>query len=226
VHARGAEMVALAAAAFGASLVHGSAIGADEESPSLYARSKAMGEKLVLAAMPEAVIMRPSIVFGPEDSFFNRFAAMARISPFLPLIGGGLTRFQPVFVGGVAAAIAAAVDGTAKAGTTYELGGPEIRTFRELMEYMLAVIERRRLLLPIPFPVASMQASFLGLLPKPLLTTDQVTLLKRDNVVSGEALREGRTLKDLGIDPIAMEAVVPSYLWRYRKAGQFSRRAA
>jgi NADH dehydrogenase len=219
-------LVALAAAAFGASLVHGSAIGADEESPSHYARSKAMGEKLVLSALPEAVIVRPSIVFGPEDSFFNRFASMARISPFLPLIGGGHTRFQPVFVGDVAAAITAAVDGTAKPGTTYELGGPEIRTFRKLMEYMLAVIERRRLLLPIPFPIASMQASFLGLLPKPLLTTDQVALLQRDNVVSGEAKREGRTLKDLGIDPTTMEAVVPSYLWRYRKAGQFSRRAA
>jgi len=226
VHARGAEKVALAAAAFGAPLVHGSAIGADPESPSLYARSKAMGEKLVLAAMPEAVIVRPSIVFGPEDSFFNRFASMARFSPLLPLVGGGHTRFQPVFVGDVAAAIAAAVDGAAKPGTIYELGGPEIQSFRELMEYMLAVIERRRLLLPMPFPVASAMASFLGLLPKPLLTTDQVALLQRDNVVSGEARREGRTLKDLGIDPIAMETVVPSYLWRYRKAGQFSRRPA
>jgi NADH dehydrogenase len=226
VHARGAEAVALAAAAFGASLVHGSAIGADEESPSLYARTKAMGEKLVLAAMPEAVILRPSIVFGPEDSFFNRFASLARFSPVLPLIGGGHTRFQPVFVGDVAAAIAAAVDGTAKPGTIYELGGPEILSFRELMEYTLAVIERRRLLLPILFPLASLQASFLGLMPKPLLTTDQVALLQRDNVVSGEALRQGRTLKDLGLDPVAMEVVVPTYLWRYRKAGQFSRRAA
>jgi NADH dehydrogenase len=226
VHARGAEAVALAAAAFGASLVHGSAIGADPESPSLYARSKSMGEKLVLAAMPEAVIMRPSIVFGPEDSFFNRFASLARFSPVLPLIGGGATRFQPVFVGDVAAAIAAAVDGSAKPGTIYELGGPEIRSFRELMEYTLAVIERRRLLLPLPFPLASLQASVLGLMPRPLLTTDQVELLKRDNVVSGEAQRQGRTLKDLGIDPVALEAVVPSYLWRYRKAGQFSRRAA
>jgi NADH dehydrogenase len=226
VHARGAEAVALAAAAFGASLVHGSAIGADPESPSLYARSKSMGEKLVLAAMPEAVIMRPSIVFGPEDSFFNRFASLARFSPVLPLIGGGATRFQPVFVGDVAAAIAAAVDGSAKPGTIYELGGPEIRSFRELMEYTLAVIERRRLLPPLPFPLASLQASVLGLMPKPLLTTDQVELLKRDNVVSGEAQRQGRTLKDLGIDPVALEAVVPSYLWRYRKAGQFSRRAA
>jgi NADH dehydrogenase len=226
VHARGAETVALAAAAFGASLVHGSAIGADENSPSLYARSKAAGEKLALAAVPGATIMRPSIVFGPEDSFFNRFAALARISPFLPLIGGGLTRFQPVFVGDVATAIAEAVDGRAKPGAIYELGGPEVRTFKELMEFTLATIERRRLLLPIPFPLARLQATFLGLMPKPLLTRDQVALLKQDNVVSGEAKRQGRTLQDLGIEPISMETVVPYYLWRFRKAGQFSGRLA
>ena len=222
VHARGAETVARTAAALGASLVHISAIGADENSPSLYARTKAMGEKLVLAAVPSAAIMRPSIMFGPEDSFFNRFAAMARISPVLPLIGGGSTRFQPVFAGDVAIAIADAVDGKTKPGTIYELGGPEIRTFRELMEFMLATIGRRRLLLPIPFPLAKLQASVLGLLPKPLLTTDQVELLKRDNIVSEAAIRDGRTLEGLGIDPIAIEAVVPSYLWRYRKSGQYS----
>ncbi len=226
VHARGAETVALAAAAFGASLVHGSAIGADENSPSRYARSKAAGEKLVLAAVPTATIMRPSIVFGPEDSFFNRFAAMARISPILPLIGGGLTRFQPVFVGDVATAIADAVDGKTAPGRIYELGGPEVKTFRALMQFMLATIARRRLLLSIPFPLATLQAQFLQLLPKPLLTTDQVALLKRDNVVSEQATREGRTLQDLGINPTSMEVVVPSYLWRYRKAGQFSRRLA
>jgi NADH dehydrogenase len=226
VHARGAETVALAASAFGATLVHGSAIGADENSPSLYARSKALGEKLVLNALPTATIMRPSIVFGPEDSFFNRFAAMARISPMLPLIGGGLTRFQPVFVGDVATAIADAVEGKTKPGTVYELGGPEVRTFKELMQFMLATIERRRLLLPIPFPLATLQAQFLQLLPKPLLTTDQVALLRHDNVVSEQAKHEGRTLEGLGIDPMAMEAVVPTYLWRFRKTGQFSRRLA
>jgi NADH dehydrogenase len=226
VHARGAETVALAAAAFGATLVHGSALGADENAPSLYARSKAMGEKLVLAAMPAATIMRPSIVFGPEDSFFNRFASIARFSPVLPLIGGGKTRFQPVFVGDVARAVADAVDEKTRPGTIYELGGPEVRSFKELMEFMLRVIERRRLLVPIPFPLASLQASFLALLPKPLLTPDQVELLKRDNVVSGQAKHEGRTLPDLGIEPVSMEVEVPSYLWRYRKMGQFSRRPA
>jgi NADH dehydrogenase len=226
VHARGAETVALAAAAFGATLVHGSAIGADKNSASLYARSKALGEELVLAAMPTATIMRPSIVFGPEDSFFNRFAGLARISPLLPLIGGGATRFQPVFAGDVATAIADAVDGHCKPGTVYELGGPEVRSFKELMQFMLATIGRRRLLLPIPFPVAAMQASFLQLLPKPLLTTDQVKLLQHDNLVSAAAKHEGRTLQALGIEPVSMEAVVPTYLWRFRKAGQFSKRIA
>jgi len=226
VHARGAGVVAEAAARLGVPLIHISALGADETSPSLYARSKALGEKLVLKAKPDATILRPSIIFGPEDSFFNRFASMARISPALPLIGGGATRFQPVFVGDVALAIAAALDGKSKPGAIYELGGPETRSFKELMQYMLTVIERRRLLLPLPFSLAKIMASFVGLLPKPPLTTDQVEMLKRDNVVSAEALREGRTLQGLGIEPVLMEAVVPSYLWRYRKAGQFSGRLA
>src|SRR5207237_153263 len=154
VQAFGAEAVALAAAAFGARLVHISAIGANENSPALYARAKATGEKLVLAAMPDAVILRPSVVFGPEDDFFNKFASIARFVPALPLIGGGKTRFQPVFAGDVAAAFAAAVAGETKAGTVYELGGPEALTFRALMEYVLATIERRRLLVPIPFGLA------------------------------------------------------------------------
>ncbi len=222
----GAEAVALAAAAFGARMVHVSALGAVEDSPSHYARAKATAEKAVLAAVPSAVVLRPSIVFGPEDDFFNRFAALARLSPVLPLIGGGLTRFQPVFVGDVARAIADAVDGKAKAGTTYELGGPEVRTFKQLMEYVLATIERRRLLVPVPFALARMQAQFLQFLPKPPLTPDQVELLKRDNVVSDDAAREGRTLSAFGIEPTAMEAIVPSYLWRFRKTGQFRRRLA
>ncbi|HZS62948.1 MAG TPA: complex I NDUFA9 subunit family protein [Xanthobacteraceae bacterium] len=226
VHTGGAAAVAQAAAAAGLPLVHVSALGADENSPSLYARSKAAGEKAVLTAKPDATILRPSVMFGPEDTFFNRFAAMARLSPVLPLIGGGLTRFQPVFVGDTALAVAAALDGQTKPGTIYELGGPEIRTFKELMQYMLGVIGRRRLLLPIPFPLATAMAGFTGLLPKPPLTADQVELLKRDNIVSAEALAEGRTLAALGIDPVAMEVVVPSYLWRYRKAGQFSNRLA
>jgi NADH dehydrogenase len=221
VQALGAEACALAASAYGARLVHVSAIGADEHSSALYARTKAMGEKLVLAAMPEATIVRPSIMFGPEDSFFNRFAAMARLSPALPLVGGGHTRFQPVFVGDVAAAIVEAVEGRTLPGTTYELGGPAVRSFKELMQYMLGVIERKRLLVPIPFALASFQAFFLQYLPTPLLTPDQVELLKYDNVVSAEAQRDGRTLAGLGIAPTAMEAVVPSYLQRFRKTGQF-----
>ncbi len=184
VHTVGAEQVALAANAHGARLVHVSAIGADENSPSRYARSKAAAERLVLSAQPTANIMRPSILFGPEDDFFNRFAAMARLSPALPLIGGGKTRFQPVFVGDVAAAIAIAVAGNARAGTTYELGGPEVRSFKELMQYVLATIERKRLLVPLPFFVAKLQAMFLQFMPTPLLTPDQVELLRVDNVVS------------------------------------------
>jgi uncharacterized protein YbjT (DUF2867 family) len=222
VHAFGAEAVALAASAFGARLVHVSAIGADERSPSHYARSKATGEKLVLAAVPSAVILRPSILFGPEDSFFNRFASIARFSPALPLIGGGHTLFQPVFAGDVAQAVAAAIEGSAREGEAYELGGPQVRSFKDLMRFMLATIERRRLLVPIPFALAKAQASLLQLLPKPLLTPDQVELLRGDNVVSEAAKREGRTLATLGIDPIAMASVVLSYLWRFRKAGQFT----
>ena len=226
VHAFGAEQVALAANAHGARLVHVSAIGADENSPAHYARSKAAAERLVLAAQPQAVIMRPSILFGPEDDFFNRFASLARMSPALPLIGGGHTRFQPVFVGDVAKAIADAVDGKLSAGTIYELGGPEVRTFKQLMQYVLATIERKRLLVPIPFFLAKLQAMALQYLPTPLLTPDQVELLRVDNVVSEAAKAEGRTLQGLGIEPEPIEAIVPSYLWRFRKTGQFRNRTA
>jgi uncharacterized protein YbjT (DUF2867 family) len=225
VQAFGAEAVALAAAAFGARLVHVSAIGADEHAPARYARSKAVGEKLVLAAVPGATILRPSVVFGPEDDFFNKFAAIARIAPALPLVGGGETKFQPVFAGDVAAAVLAAVEGRTMDGRTYELGGPDVKTFKALMEFVLATIERRRLLVPIPFALASFQALFLQFLPKPLLTPDQVELLKSDTVVSDTARGEGRTLEGLGIAPTAMAVVVPSYLWRFRKTGQFKARA-
>jgi uncharacterized protein YbjT (DUF2867 family) len=220
----GAEQVALAANAHGARLVHVSAIGADEASPSRYARSKAAAERLVLSAQPAANIMRPSIIFGPEDDFFNRFAAMARLSPALPLIGGGKTRFQPVFVGDVAAAIAIAVAGNARAGTIYELGGPDVRSFKQLMQYVLTTIERKRLLVPLPFFVAKLQAMALQFMPTPLLTPDQVELLRVDNVVSEAAKAEGRTLHGLGIEPEPIEAIVPSYLWRFRKTGQFRSR--
>jgi uncharacterized protein YbjT (DUF2867 family) len=165
-------------------------------------------------------------VFGPEDDFFNRFAAMARMMPVLPLVGGGETKFQPVFVGDVAQAIVKAVGGRAKGGTTYELGGPQVRSFKELMEYVLAVTERRRLLLPLPFGLAKMQAFFLQFMPTPLLTPDQVELLRADNIVSEAATNEGRTLQSLGIEPAAMEAIVPSYLWRFRKTGQFRAQGA
>jgi NADH dehydrogenase len=222
IHSTGAGLVAQAAASHGARMVHVSAIGADEKSPAAYARSKAIAERLVLTAMPGATIMRPSILFGPEDDFFNRFAALARISPVLPLIGGGHTKFQPVFVGDVAAAIAAAVDGAARPGATYELGGPAVKTFKEIMEFLLATIERKRLLLQLPFFAAKIKASFLQFAPAPLtLTPDQVELLRVDNVVSATAMAEGRTLQGLGIDPDSIEAIVPSYLWRFRKTGQF-----
>jgi uncharacterized protein YbjT (DUF2867 family) len=226
VHAFGAEAVALAAAAFGARLIHISAIGADADAPAHYARTKAMGEKLALAAMPSATILRPSILFGPEDDFFNKFAALARIAPALPLIGGGATRFQPVFAGDVASAILAAIDRPEANGAIYELGGLEVMTFKELMQLVLATIERRRLLVPIPFGLARFMAFFLQLPPKlmatkPLLTQDQVELLLRDNVVSEDAKRAGRTLAGLGIEPAAMRAIVPTYLWRFRKRGQF-----
>jgi len=236
VQVNGAKAVAEAAKRHGISrFVHVSAIGADAASPSIYARTKAAGEAAVRAAVSEAIILRPSIVFGPEDDFFNRFAALARVMPFLPLIGGGNTKFQPVFVGDVAEAVAKAVDGALKPGATYELGGPEIKTFRELMEITLKVINRKRLLLPLPFPLARLQAGLFetidtvtfGLaLPSALrLTRDQVTLLARDNIVSEEAKRQGLTLEGMGIEGETIEAIVPSYLYRFRKAGQFEKMA-
>ena len=226
VHTEGARQVALAAKMHGARLVHVSALGADENSPSLYARSKAKAEQQVLAEQSDSVIMRPSILFGPEDDFFNRFAAMARMSPALPLVGGGKTKFQPVFAGDVAKAIADAAEGQARAGTIYELGGPEVRSFKELMQFVLKTIERKRLLVPLPFFAAKMQAAFLQFAPKPLLTPDQVELLRTDNVVSDAAQREGRTLKAFGIEPETIETIVPTYLWRFRKTGQFAPKGA
>jgi len=226
IQAAGAETVAQAAASQGARVIHISAIGADEHSTSAYARAKARGEKLVLEASPGATIFRPSVVFGPEDDFFNKFAALARISPVLPLIGGGQTRFQPVYVGDVAEAVAKAVAGETRPGTIYELGGPNVLTFRQIMEFVLATIERRRLLLPLPFFAARIQAGFLQFMPKPLLTPDQVELLRTDNIVSDQARAEGRTLEGLGLSPRAIEGIVPAYLWRFRKTGQFQGRVA
>ena len=225
--ARAPATIARAAAAAGARMVHVSAIGADENSPSGYGRSKAAGEKAVLAAVPSATILRPSVVFGPEDQFTNRFAALARMSPVLPLIGGGVTRMQPVYVGDVATAVADAVDGKTKPGATYELGGPEVLTMREIMEIILAITERKRMLVSLPFGLAKLQAMFLQFAPGPLkLTPDQVAMLRSDNVVSDAAKAAGLTLEGLGIAPDSMEAIAPQYLWRFRAAGQFQRKSA
>ena len=223
VQARGAQIVAETARAQGVTrLVQISAIGADGGSAAAYSATKARGEAAAFAAYPDAVVMRPSIVFGPEDNFFNQFAGLARFLPALPLIGGGATRFQPVYVGDVAEALARAVNGDVAAGRIYELGGPRVMTFREVLEYILAVTGRKRLLLPIPFPLAEIQGAVLGALPGKLLTRDQVEMLKSDNVVSAEAEGEGRTLAGLGIPATTVEAIVPEYLWRFRKTGQFA----
>ena len=227
VQASGAETVAKAAAGVGARMVHVSAIGANEDSIASYARAKAAGEKAVLAAVPSATIMRPSIVFGPEDEFTNRFAALARMSPMLPLIGGGETKMQPVYVGDVATAIADAVDGKTKAGATYELGGPEVLSMREIMQLILEMTDRKRMLVSLPFLLAKLQAIFLQFAPGALkLTPGQVELLKSDNVVSDVAKAAGLTLEGLRITPDSMEAVCPQYLWRFRPMGQFQRNGA
>ncbi len=219
VQADGAENIAKAAAAAGVtSLVHISAIGANADSASEYARTKAAGEQAVRDTFPGAVILRPSIVFGPEDGFFNKFAAMARMLPVLPLVGGGHTRFQPVFVGDVAAAIVTALASHGARGRTFELGGPSVYSFKELLQLILRETGRRRVLVPLPFALASFQAAFLQLLPKPVLTMDQVKLLKTDNIVAPTAAG----LADLGITPTSVEAVVPSYLWRYRAKGEYA----
>jgi len=227
VQVKGAETVAKAAANAGARMVHVSAIGADQNSPSHYARAKAEGEQAVLAALPSATIIRPSVVFGPEDQFTNRFAALARLLPVLPLIGAGLTKLQPVYVGDVATALADSVDGKTKESAIYELGGPEVLTMREIMELILRITDRSRVLVSLPFGLAKLQALLLQLAPGPLkLTPDQVELLKRDNMVSNAAKTAGLTLEGLGITPDSLEAIAPQYLWRFRPAGQFQRKNA
>ena len=227
VQARGAETVATAAAGVAARMVHVSAIGADEQSSSQYARAKSAGEKAVLSAVPSATILRPSVVFGSEDEFTNRFAALARMSPMLPLIGGGATKMQPVYVGDVATAVADAVDGKTKAGATYELGGPEVLTMREIMQLILEITDRNRMMVSLPFGLAKLQALLLQFAPGALkLTPDQVELLKSDNVVSDAAKSAGLTLEGLGVAPDSMEAICPQYLWRFRPMGQFQRKSA
>ncbi|MEQ8394173.1 complex I NDUFA9 subunit family protein [Thalassobaculum sp.] len=211
--------IAKAAAAAGATaMIHVSAIGADPDSRSVYARTKAAGEAAVRAAFPSATILRPSIVFGPDDSFFNRFAAMAQVSPILPLFGGGSTRFQPVYVDDVADAAIAVLDRSDAAGAIFELGGPTIYTFRQLLELMQAHTRRNRKLLPVPFWAASVLAGVLELLPVPPVTRDQVELLKSDNVVSAGA----KTLADLGVEPTPVELILPSYMDKFRVGGRYS----
>ena len=227
IHVEGARTVAEAAKAAGARrMVQMSAIGADPRSESAYARSKAQGEAAVAEAFPGAAIVRPSIVFGPGDGFFNRFAAMSGIAPALPLIGGGKTRFQPVFVGDVAEAVARVATDPAWAGQTVELGGPTVVTFEEVLKMIARETGRHRLLLPLPFPVARAIGSVAQLTTlvgiPPVLTRDQILLMQTDNVVA-----EGATgLGDLGIEPTGMAAVVPNYLWRYRRGGQFAEQPA
>jgi uncharacterized protein YbjT (DUF2867 family) len=218
VHHRGPALLARLAAAAGVKrFVHLSAIGADPAAPAAYARSKAAGEAAVRAAFPAATILRPSVVFGAEDQFFNRFAALARVLPALPLIGGGRTRFQPVWVGDVADAVMAALDRPEAAGRTYELGGPEVLSFRELMELMLREIDRKRALVALPVPVAMLKAFFLEFLPRPPLTRDQVRLLERDNVAAPSL----PGLAELGIVPTGIELVLPTYLDRFRRHGRW-----
>ena len=223
VQNQGAARIARIAAEEGVQrMVHISAIGADPDSDSVYAQTKAKGERAILQAMPDAIILRPSVIFGPEDAFFNRFAGMTRFSPVLPVVGAD-TKFQPVYVDDVAHAAALAVEGKAEPGI-YELGGPDVNTFRELMQQMLGVIRRRRLIVNIPFRIAAIMAGAmeigqtvsLGLIP-PQITSDQVRSLRVDNVVSEGA----RGFSDLGIKPTASEAVLPDYLWRFRPGGQY-----
>lgn len=210
IHVEGAANVAKASAdAVVDRLVHMSAIGADPASPAEYGRTKAAGERAVRAAFPQATIIRPSVVFGPEDDFFNRFASLARFSPALPVFK---TRFQPVYVGDVADAFVAVLRDPVTAGKVYELGGPRVIAFRELMQIMLREIGRKRALVPLPLSIARLEAFFLEMLPVPPLTRDQVKLLGRDNIVDPGAL----SFKDLGIQPTGVEAVLPTYLSRFR----------
>ena len=226
VHVDGARAIAKAAREAGVKrLVHVSAIGADKNSKAIYARTKAAGEQAVLEEFPTAIIVRPSIVFGPEDQFFNRFASMARVSPFLPLIGGGTTKFQPVYVGDVATALANAAEGQGKPGTVYELGGPEVLTFRRLLELTEEYSGRSRLRLRMPFWLAKLQATLMSPLPNSLrpITVDQVRSLAYDNVVSDQAKLESRTLTGLGVEHLASVAsVVPGYLERFKPKGQYA----
>lgn len=218
IHRDAAAMIARASRDAGVKkLVHLSAIGADKNSDSKYAQSKALGEEAVRGAFPGATILRPSVVFGPEDNFFNMFARLARIAPVLPLIGGGTTKFQPVYVGNVAEAVKNALFCDNAPGKIYELGGPQVYSFRDMLELMLAETGQKACLISVPYGLASVKAFFLEFLPKPLLTRDQVKLLKKHNVVSVHSLG----FKDLGIEPAALPLILPTYTDRYKKGGRF-----
>ncbi|HLI19633.1 MAG TPA: complex I NDUFA9 subunit family protein [Stellaceae bacterium] len=218
LHSEGpARVAALAKAAGVKRLVHFSALGAAAQSTSSYGRTKAAGEAAIRAAFPAATVLRPALIFGPEDNFFNRFAALARFSPALPLIGGGATKFQPVYVGDVAAAVAAVLAREDSQGKTYDLAGPAVFTLKQLFELILRVIQRKRLLVPVPFALAGLEAFFLEWAPRPLLTRDQVRMLRHDTVAAPGV----PGLAELGIVPTALELVLPSYLDRYRRPGRF-----
>ncbi|MDO5894221.1 complex I NDUFA9 subunit family protein [Agrobacterium sp. Azo12] len=221
----GGRAIAEASRAAGAKLTHLSAIGADANSASSYARTKGRAEAAVQSILPDAVILRPSVVFGNEDEFFNKFARMAQTMPFLPLIGGGKTKFQPVYVEDVAEAVAKSVDGALKPGAIYELGGQEVMTFRDCLEAVLAATYRERPFVSLPFPIASLIGKISSMVPliKPALTADQVTLLKKDNVVSESAEKNGLTLAAMGITPVRVSSVLPTYMVHYRAHGQFAK---
>jgi len=228
VQLEGARNVAQLSAAAGISLIHISALTGEAPDTLDYVRTKRAAEQEVLAAHPQAIILRPSVIFGPQDKFFNKFADMARFSPFLPLIGGGYTKFQPVYVGDVAEMVALGVDEKLRKGTIYELGGPQVITLRQALTEMLTIIQRRRLLVPVPFCASVMLGGMLGLLGKlPLMptlaTAQQMRLLKYDSIVSKAAADEGRTLEGIGINPQASAAILASYLWRFRVQGQFAK---
>ncbi len=226
VNVMGARNVAEASRLAGVeTFIQMSVLGADTHSPSLFARSRAMGEAEVRSVFPGAIIFRPSVIFGVGDDFFNTIGALSRLLPVMPLFGAK-TRFQPVYVGDVAEAIAEAAKGNAAAGTTYELGGPEILSNRELTERVLRETGRRRPILPLPLGVGPLLSIPMGLLPKPLLTGDRVRLLGLDNVVSDAAIADKRTLQGFGITPRPLDAVLPSYLWRFAPNGQFDRQTA
>lgn len=217
----GAKNVAEAAKVAGVkTLVHMSAIGANKQAQSAYARSKALGEEAVFTQFPDAIIIRPSVIFGLDDGFFNLFGAISRLSPILPLVGGN-TKMQPIYVGDVAEAFAVAANGGVKGGKIYEIGGPQTQTMRELMERLLIETGRNNLLLPVPNPIAKLIGSMLQILPNPWLTADQVTLLQHDNVVSDEAKQQKRTLSAFGVEPTTMAAILPTYMWRFKKNGQY-----